>query len=109
MPYLDPKTGGSSVVSPAFDPNDLAGHDLEAVGTNYDELNAAERSPSSTGPSAVTYPPGSVFKVVTAAAALSTGEYDEDTMLPGPAVLDLPGPAPTCPTPSTGRAARTTR
>ena len=36
------------------------------------------------------YPPGSMFKVVTAAAALSTGEYDENSMLPGPAVLDLP-------------------
>ena len=31
-----------------------------------------------------------MFKVVTAAAALSTGEYTEDTVLPGPAVLDLP-------------------
>ena len=31
-----------------------------------------------------------MFKVVTAAAALSTGEYTENSMLPGPAVLDLP-------------------
>jgi penicillin-binding protein A len=90
---LDPRTGAilAMVSHPTFDPNDVAGHDLEAVGENYDELNAAEGQPLVNRTiGGDLYPPGSVFKVVTAAAALSTGDYDEDTVLPGPAVLDLP-------------------
>ncbi len=90
---LDPKTGAilAMVSNPTFDPNDLAGHDLEVVGRNYEELNDDPAKPlvnRSIGGDL--YPPGSVFKVVTAAAALSTGSYTPDSMLPGPAVLDLP-------------------
>jgi peptidoglycan glycosyltransferase len=36
------------------------------------------------------YPPGSVFKIITTAAALSTGAVTEATQIPGPAVMDLP-------------------
>ena len=90
---LDPETGAilAMVSHPTFDPNDLAGHDLEDVGTNYEALNEDPDKPlvnRSIGGDL--YPPGSVFKVVTAAAALSTGEYTEDSVLPGPAELDLP-------------------
>jgi len=90
---LDPRTGAilAMVSSPTYDPNSLAGHDLTAVGETYDQLNADPEPPlvnRSIGGDL--YPPGSVFKVVTAAAALSTGDYTEDSLLPGPAVLDLP-------------------
>lgn len=90
---LDPATGAvlAMVSHPTFDPNDVAGHDLGAVGRNYDELNADESRPLvNRAISGDLYPPGSVFKVVTAAAALSSGGYDPQSVLPGPAVLDLP-------------------
>ena len=37
-----------------------------------------------------TLPPGSTFKLVTAAAALTSGKYTPDTKVPGGASLDLP-------------------
>ena len=91
---LDPKTGAilAMVSHPNFDPNDLASHDLTQLEKNYAKLNSDPAKPlvnRSIGGDL--YPPGSVFKVVTAAAALSTGEYTEDTPVPGPALLDLPG------------------
>lgn len=90
---LDPKSGAilAMVSNPTFDPNDLASHDLEEVSANYTKLNEADARPMLNRSINEVYPPGSVFKVVTAAAALSTGDYTEDSMLPGPAVLDLPG------------------
>ena len=90
---LDPRSGAilAMVSNPTFDPNDLASHDLEEVSANYTKLNEADARPMLNRSINEVYPPGSVFKVVTAAAALSTGDYTEDSMLPGPAVLDLPG------------------
>ncbi len=90
---LDPKTGAilAMVSSPTYDPNTLAGHDITAVGKTYDALNAdPDRPLVNRGIGGDLYPPGSVFKVVTAAAALSSGDYTEESVLPGPALLDLP-------------------
>ncbi len=89
---LDPKTGAILAMdsTPTSDPNDLASHDLRVVERNSKALNADPDKPTLNRTINELYPPGSVFKVVTAAAALSTGEYDENSPLPGPAVLDLP-------------------
>ena len=89
---LDPSTGAilAMVSHPTYDPNDLASHDLSEVDKNYNTLNKDPAKPLLNRTINELYPPGSVFKVVTAAAALSTGEYNENSMLPGPAVLDLP-------------------
>ncbi len=90
---LDPKTGAilAMVSKPSFDPNTLAGHDLKTVDSNYQKLTkASDRPLVNRAIGGDLYPPGSVFKVVTAAAALSDGEYTEDSVLPGPAQLDLP-------------------
>ena len=90
---LDPKTGAilAMVSQPTFDPNSVAGHDLDVLDANYEALNTDPNKPLVNRGINEVYPPGSVFKVVTAAAALSTGEYTEDSILPGPAVLELPG------------------
>lgn len=90
---LDPKTGAvlAMVSRPSFDPNLLAGHDLGKVSENYDALNKdASRPLLNRAIGGDLYPPGSVFKVVTAAAALSSGRYTEDSELDGPAEFDLP-------------------
>lgn len=90
---LDPKTGAvlAMVSRPSFDPNLLAGHDLTKVSENYEALNKdASRPLLNRAIGGDLYPPGSVFKVVTAAAALSSGRYTEDSELDGPAEFDLP-------------------
>jgi penicillin-binding protein A len=90
---IDPKSGAilAMVSHPTYDPNLLATHDLKALDRNYEALNKDPDKPLVNRTiNGDLYPPGSVFKVVTAAAALSTGEYTENSVLPGPAVLDLP-------------------
>jgi penicillin-binding protein A len=90
---LDPRTGAilAMVSHPAYDPNSLSSHDLGAVSKAYKRLNAADGDPLvNRAIAGDLYPPGSTFKIVTAAAALSSGTYDENSQIPGPATLDLP-------------------
>lgn len=89
---LDPRTGAilALATSPSYDPNVLAGHDMAAVETAWEDLNADESKPMLNRALSETYPPGSTFKLVTAAAALSTGRYDMESELDAPQVLDLP-------------------
>ncbi len=90
---LDPRTGAilAMVSRPSYDPNTLATHDLAAVVKASDKLNKdAGRPLLNRAIGGDLYPPGSTFKIVTAAAALSSGSYSPQTQIPGPAVLDLP-------------------
>jgi peptidoglycan glycosyltransferase len=90
---LDPKTGAilALVSKPGYNPNDLAGHDVRAVTKAWNALlDDPARPLDNRAIASRLYPPGSVFKLVTAAAALSSGDYTPDTMVPGPAALDLP-------------------
>ncbi len=90
---IDPKTGAilAMVSHPSFDPNSVAGHDLGTVDKNYQALTKADDRPLvNRAIGGDLYPPGSVFKVVTAAAALSGGDFTAESVLPGPAELDLP-------------------
>ena len=90
---LDPSTGAilAMVSHPQYDPAALSSHNLEAVARAWKRLNANPRRPADNRAIASNlYPPGSTFKLVTAAAALSSGKFSEGSQIPGPATLDLP-------------------
>ena len=62
------------VSTPGFDPNELASHSSKkAVDAAYAKLASAEGNPLRSNATRETYPPGSTFKLVTAAAALESG------------------------------------
>lgn len=89
---IDPQTGAILALasSPSFDPGALSTHDAKAIQVEYDSLNKDADQPLLNRPLAMTLPPGSVFKLVTAAAALESGKYTADSSLPGPAQITLP-------------------
>jgi penicillin-binding protein A len=89
---LDPKTGAvlAMVTSPTFDPNDIASHDIDQAAKAYERLADDPRKPLSNRAAREIYPPGSTFKLVTAAAALADGKTAESTV-ESPVRLKLPG------------------
>jgi len=89
---IEPSTGRvlAMVSSPDYDPNRLASHDLEKVTNAYDDLSKDKAQPLLNRGIQTTLPPGSTFKLVTAAAAIEDKGFDADTLVPGGAVLDLP-------------------
>ncbi|MEX2289200.1 MAG: penicillin-binding protein 2 [Mycobacteriales bacterium] len=89
---LDPRTGAvlAMVSFPAFDPAKLSSFDPAEIRAYYDQLNDATDDPLLNRAISKTYPPGSTFKVVTAAAALESGEVTPEDKIPSPKVLDLP-------------------
>ena len=90
---LDPKTGDvlAMVSRPSYDPDRLAGHDGPAVRRARAQLLGRDDDPLvNRAIAGDLYAPGSTFKLVTAAAALSSGNYTPDSQLDGPAELDLP-------------------
>lgn len=90
---IDPSTGAilAMASNPSFDPNPLANPDAEVQEQAWTALETDPDQPALNRAIARTYPPGSVFKIVTAAAALESGEYEPDSLVPGPASLQLPG------------------
>ncbi|HWV47838.1 MAG TPA: penicillin-binding protein 2 [Microbacterium sp.] len=91
---IEPSTGRILALasSPSYDTNQLASHDVAAVSTTYDQLEAAADNPLYNRAIAGSLnPPGSTFKLVTASAAYSTGEWTPESTLPNPARYTLPG------------------
>ena len=89
---LDPRTGAvlAMVSKPSFDPTRLSSFEPADIREYYEQLNDAEGDPLLNRAISKTYPPGSTFKVVTAAAALSSGKVTPQTQIPSPKELDLP-------------------
>ena len=90
---LDPKTGRilAMVSTPSYDPNKLATHDASSAASTYKSLIDSSQSPLFNRAIAGTlYHPGSVFKLLVAAAALDSGAVTMDTEFPNPSSLQLP-------------------
>src|SRR5699024_2999385 len=103
---LDPETGAvlAMVSSPSYDPNRLASHDTAAVQDAWSSLNEdPERPLTNRAIGGDLYPPGSAFKLVTASAALETGDYTAEAAIPGPGKYELPNSSSTMNNLSKGR------
>ncbi|ANZ16293.1 penicillin-binding protein [Streptomyces noursei ATCC 11455] len=90
---VEPRTGRvlALVSSPSYDPGELSGNGRSVTGA-WRRLNEAPDRPMLNRALQQTYPPGSVFKVVTAAAALDSGLVkDLDAPLDVPDPYTLPG------------------
>jgi penicillin-binding protein A len=90
---LEPSTGKilAMVSTPSYDPNLLASHDLDAVAADSERLEDDDREPLVNRAIQTTLPPGSTFKLVTAAAVLEDGNYDSgEAMVPGGDTYQLP-------------------
>ncbi|WP_129664371.1 peptidoglycan D,D-transpeptidase FtsI family protein [Phytoactinopolyspora endophytica] len=89
---IDVQTGEilAMASTPSYDPNPLASHSISEQNEFWTELKEDEDRPDLNRAIAQTLPPGSVFKLVTAAAAIESGDYDTETVIPGPAEYDLP-------------------
>lgn len=89
---IDPRTGAilALVSTPSYDPNLITSHDPQRNQTNYNRLANDPSDPMLDRAIQQTYPPGSLFKIVTAAAAFSSGKYNPSTVIPSPPRLKLP-------------------
>lgn len=91
---MDPKTGKilALVSKPGFDPNLLSTHNTSDAAENYKTLLTTQGSPlidKAIGGNL--YAPGSVFKLVVAAAAFESGKYTPASTFPNPRQYTLPG------------------
>jgi cell division protein FtsI/penicillin-binding protein 2 len=89
---IDPKTGAILALAstPSYDPSTFAGNSTTTDTKNWSRLKNDKDEPMLNRALRQTYPPGSAFKVVTAAAALENGLYsniDDKTDSPVPYTL----------------------
>jgi peptidoglycan glycosyltransferase len=88
---MDPRTGEilALVANPAYDPNALSSHDLEEVRAARTKLLKDPDKPLLSRAAQELFPPGSTFKLVTAAAALENG-MRPNSRFDNPPALKLP-------------------
>jgi len=89
---IKPSTGAilAMVSSPTYNPNKLATHQFDKVGPYKNRLLAKKPSPLDNIGIETTVPPGSTFKIVTTAAALSSGKFTPNSLVPGASSMKLP-------------------
>jgi peptidoglycan glycosyltransferase len=88
---LDPTTGKilAVVSTPSYDPNALSSHNYDSIQSTWTALNANPAQPRLNRAFQQNYPPGSVFKVIVAAAALKAG-IQPNQQIDAPNILVLP-------------------
>jgi peptidoglycan glycosyltransferase len=69
----------------------IPGYDPNQVPENLKELNSQQSAPLFNRATQAGYPPGSTMKVVTATAALDSGELDQDSTLSGRSPKQISG------------------
>lgn len=74
---IDPATGKilTLVSTPSFDPGKLSTNDKKVQDQSWKAFEADPAKPTENRAIRTTYAPGSTFKLITAAAALSSGQY----------------------------------
>jgi peptidoglycan glycosyltransferase len=89
---LDPKTGAILALAsyPSYDPSVLSTHNSRSDTEAYRQLVHDPANPLLDRALNQTYPPGSTFKVVTTATALSSGKYTPNSLVDAPNSLALP-------------------
>lgn len=89
---LDPTTGLILAMysAPSYDPSPLAAHNQQSVQQAYAAFESDPENPMLARAFRERYPPGSTFKVVTAATALEQGGVTPETTFPMLRELDLP-------------------
>jgi peptidoglycan glycosyltransferase len=88
---IEPKTGKvlAMVSSPSYDPNVLSSHKPEQIRAANERLNEDRNRPLQNRGAEEVYPPGSTFKVITAAAAIENG-MRPDTQVACSSEISLP-------------------
>jgi peptidoglycan glycosyltransferase len=91
---IDPSTGAvlAMVTQPSYDPNRLASHDFDEVQAAWEDLTTDEDRPMDNRATTQILPPGSTFKLITAAAALENGVVNDiDDKVKAGTTLKFPG------------------
>ena len=88
---LDPRSGAvlAHYSNPSYDPNRLSSHDASAIVSAWRDLQDTENQPLLNRVTRGLYPPGSTFKLITAAAALEDG-ISPETAFPDEQRFDVP-------------------
>lgn len=89
---IEPSTGRilAMASTPTYNPDKVATHDFDAAKKSYDQLAGDDDEPLLNRSIQTALPPGSTFKLVTAAAAMEDLGKNPDSKVYGGALLDLP-------------------